>query len=39
MATGYGDMGEKLSELGAMSVLTKPYGKKELKRLIADLTK
>ena len=39
MATGYGDMGEKLSELGAMSVLTKPYGKKELKRLIADLMK
>ncbi len=36
LATGYGDLDEKLTELGAKQLLTKPYGKQEVDQLIAD---
>ncbi|MXO96466.1 GAF domain-containing protein [Erythrobacter aquimaris] len=37
MATGYGEMKERVEELGARGLLTKPYGKSELEKLLADL--
>ena len=36
LATGYGDLDDKLNELGAKQLLTKPYGKQEVDQLIAD---
>ena len=35
LATGYGEMADKLDEIGARGVLTKPYGKDELRRMLA----
>ena len=37
MATGYGEMKDRVTELGARGLLTKPYGKSELEKLLADL--
>ena len=37
LATGYGEMSERLEEIGARGLLTKPYGKEELAKLLADL--
>ena len=34
LATGYGEMADKLEEIGAKGVLTKPYGKDELRRML-----
>ena len=34
LATGYGEMADKLDEIGARGVLTKPYGKDELRRML-----
>ena len=34
LATGYGEMADKLEEIGAQGVLTKPYGKDELRRML-----
>ena len=36
LATGYGEMGDKLEELGASGLLTKPYGGDELKELLRE---
>ncbi len=38
MATGYGEMKDRVDELGAKGLLTKPYGKDELIRILADYT-
>ncbi|SFO82709.1 HWE histidine kinase domain-containing protein [Qipengyuania nanhaisediminis] len=38
MATGYGEMKDRVEELGARGLLTKPYGKKELEQLLSDLS-
>ena len=34
LATGYGEMADRLEEIGARGVLTKPYGKDELRRML-----
>ncbi len=34
LATGYGEMADRLEEIGALGVLTKPYGKDELRRML-----
>ncbi|MXO86961.1 GAF domain-containing protein [Altererythrobacter aurantiacus] len=36
LATGYGDLDEKLKELGAKKLLTKPYGKQEVTQLLEE---
>jgi light-regulated signal transduction histidine kinase (bacteriophytochrome)/CheY-like chemotaxis protein len=36
LATGYGEMQERLEELGAHGVLTKPYGREELSRILSE---
>ncbi len=36
LATGYGEMGDKLQEIGAQGLLVKPYGKEELVRIMRD---
>ena len=36
LATGYGEMSERLEELGAKGLLTKPYGKEELTGVLKD---
>ena len=38
LATGYGEMGDRIDELGARGLLTKPYGKAELTALLAELS-
>ena len=38
LATGYGEMGERINELGARGLLTKPYGKNELTEVLAKLS-
>ncbi|MAM39196.1 MAG: histidine kinase [Erythrobacter sp.] len=35
LATGYGEMEDRLEELGASGLLTKPYGKAELAKILA----
>ena len=37
LATGYGEMSDRLDELGARGLLTKPYGKAELTQLLIEL--
>ena len=39
LATGYGEMADRIEKLGARGLLTKPYGKDDLARLLADLPK
>ena len=34
LATGYGEMADRLEEIGALGVLTKPYGKDELRQML-----
>ncbi|NNC53649.1 MAG: GAF domain-containing protein [Erythrobacter sp.] len=34
LATGYGEMGDRIEEMGAQGLLTKPYGKEELKSIL-----
>lgn len=36
LATGYGEMADKVAELGALGVLIKPYGRHELARLMEE---
>lgn len=36
LATGYGEMADKLDELGAAGLLVKPYGKQELVRILEE---
>ncbi|WP_133366203.1 response regulator [Qipengyuania sediminis] len=36
LATGYGEMEDKIAELGARGVLVKPYGRAELTRVLAE---
>ncbi|NVD45503.1 HWE histidine kinase domain-containing protein [Qipengyuania atrilutea] len=36
LASGYGDMGDQVGELGAAKLLTKPYGKQEIEALLAE---
>ncbi len=36
LATGYGEMAEKVAEIGAQGVLVKPYGREELVRIMRD---
>lgn len=36
LATGYGEMAEKLAEIGAAGLLVKPYGRDELVKIIRD---
>ena len=36
LATGYGEMAERVEELGARGLLTKPYGKQELVKILSD---
>lgn len=36
LATGYGEMAERLEEIGATGLLTKPYGKAELSKLLQE---
>lgn len=36
LATGYGEMADKVTELGARGLLVKPYGRAELERLMAE---
>ena len=38
LATGYGEMADKLEEIGARGVLLKPYGKEELVRIMREFT-
>ena len=35
LATGYGEMEERLEEIGAQGLLVKPYGKEELKKIVS----
>ena len=35
LATGYGEMADRLEEIGALGVLTKPYGRDELRRMLS----
>ena len=35
LATGYGEMADRLEEIGALGVLTKPYGRDELSRTLS----
>lgn len=37
LATGYGEMAERLEQLGAKGLLTKPYGKEELSKVIGEM--
>ncbi len=37
LATGYGEMADRLERLGARGLLTKPYGKEELAKVIDEL--
>ena len=39
LATGYGEMQDRLEELGASGLLTKPYGKDELVEVIGSYDK
>ncbi|UVI40362.1 HWE histidine kinase domain-containing protein [Qipengyuania spongiae] len=39
LATGYGEMEDKLEELGAKGLLVKPYGKEELKGIVTGVGK
>ena len=34
LATGYGEMEDKLEEMGASGLLVKPYGREELARIL-----
>ena len=36
LATGYGEMADKLEEIGAQGLLVKPYGREELARIMHD---
>lgn len=36
LATGYGEMADKVAELGAQGVLVKPYGRQELVRIMEE---
>lgn len=36
LATGYGEMADRLAELGARGLLVKPYGKEELARIVRE---
>ena len=36
LATGYGEMADRLEEIGARGILTKPYGKDELMKLLSQ---
>ena len=36
LATGYGEMENRLAELGASGLLTKPYGKDELVEMLTQ---
>lgn len=36
LATGYGEMADKVEELGARGLLVKPYGRQELARIMAE---
>lgn len=36
LATGYGEMAEKIDEIGARGLLVKPYGREELTRIMQD---
>ncbi len=36
LATGYGEMAERLDEMGAQGLLVKPYGREELSRMLSD---
>lgn len=36
LATGYGEMAEKLDEIGARGLLVKPYGREELVRILRE---
>lgn len=36
LATGYGEMAERLEEMGAAGLLVKPYGREELARLLTE---
>ena len=38
LATGYGELGEKLEEQGARGLLKKPYGKDELEGMLEEFT-
>ncbi len=38
LATGYGEMQDRLEELGAAGLLTKPYGKDELREILGSAT-
>ena len=38
LATGYGEMADRIAKLGAMGLLTKPYGKDELEQVLASYT-
>ena len=38
LATGYGEMSERLDELGARGLLVKPYGKDELRKMLGEFT-
>ncbi len=38
LATGYGEMADRLEKLGASGLLTKPYGKDELEQVLASYT-
>lgn len=37
LATGYGEMADRLEEMGASGLLTKPYGKHELQGIMEEL--
>ena len=36
LATGYGEMQDRLEELGASGLLVKPYGREELRKMLAE---
>ncbi|MBU2341072.1 MAG: GAF domain-containing protein [Alphaproteobacteria bacterium] len=36
LATGYGEMADKLEEMGASGLLVKPYGREELARILTE---
>jgi CheY-like chemotaxis protein len=38
LATGYGEMEDKVEELGARGLLVKPFGKDELKRIVEEFS-
>ena len=38
LATGYGEMAERLDELGAKGLLVKPYGREELVKIMNEVT-